>query len=228
VILQVMADNRSHQHIHKMSVISSAIARSEPPVAHPLDLLPEERVLAGNAYDELLTDGLIAPSYHILTDPDNYCWITSKGRALLERNLLDELDAALADIDPAFIDLRDGAHDGMRSSGPDSARQAASSARALLEQVLHKLASDDEVKRQPWWERDKTAKSGVTRKQRVRLACERRGRTDWERVASRVIVTGDDLESMKHKQGSTAGLSAEDAVRDAEIALKELLLGRSD
>jgi len=96
------------------------------------------------------------------------------------------------------------------------------------DQVLHRLAPNDEVKRQPWWEQDETAKSGVTRRQRVRLACERKGRIDWEHVASRVVITGADLDSMRHRQGSTAGLNAEDAVRDVEIALKLLLLGQHD
>jgi hypothetical protein len=174
--------------------------------------------------------------YHALNDVDNWCWITENGRALLERDLLDDLDEALAEVDPGLIDLRDGAHAAVHSFSPDSPRQAAASARDLLDQVLQRLAPIGEVKAEPWWEDVPDAQSGVSRQQRVRLALQKRGRVTPElddpqrdylnQVWDRVRVAAKDLDAMRHKRGSTAALSAEDAIHDCEIALKELLLGK--
>ena len=235
-ILKVHVDQPRGRHVHKMSILGYAFAGGGALLdlqLHELD--PDERVLAGNAYDELREDGLIAPSYLDLSSPDDSCWITDNGRAMLARNLLDDLDEALEKIAPGLIDVRDGAHEAMHSSGPDSARHAAASGRELLDQVLHKMAPNDVVKSQPWWDRVSDADSGVSRQQRVRLALQKLGRIrlmpsdredqELEQVWERIKVAGRDLESIKHRRGSTAALSAADAIHDVEIALKELLLG---
>lgn len=224
-ILQVHEDHRPRdQHVHKPSVIGYAFSEGDGLLDQRLGpLSPDERALASRAYDELRDDGLISPSYESPKDPDNWCRITKRGRFMLERSLLDELDEALAEIDPELIDLRDGAHDRARSTGSDAARQAAHSAQELMDQVLRRLVPDEPVRRQPWWEPVAHARSGVSRQQRVRLAVEQQGRGDWEAVWD--VWNGAQLHRLRHRPGSTPGLSAEDAVRAAEIALKVLLLG---
>ena len=147
---------------------------------------------------------------------------------MLDRGLLDALDEALSLYDPGLIDLRDGAHDAMRSTGPDAPRQAAHSGKDLLDQVLRAGARDDDVRAQTWWQPVDDAKNGITRAQRVRLIVERQGRSDHKQVATRITSAGDDLDALRHKRGSAAGLSAVDAVTMAELALKLLLLGKPD
>lgn len=131
LILQTHARDQPGRHVHKMTVIGRSYSEGhlEDQVG---SMSLEERVLAGRAYDELRWDGLIAPSYNDLVDPDNWCWITEQGRALLDRDCLDELDVALKRINAELIEMRDGAHDRARGHGPDAPRQAAHSARELL------------------------------------------------------------------------------------------------
>jgi hypothetical protein len=228
-ILRLHAAHQRGNHEHKMSVLGRAFAGGQGLLDLQLgNLTLEERGIAGRAYDELRDGGLIAPSYHDMTAPEDWCVITPRGRALLDRGLLDELDEALSRYDSGLVDLRDGAHDAMRSTGADAPRQAAHSAKDLLDQVLRAGARDDDVKTQGWWRPVDDAKSGITRAHRVRLIVERQGRSDHKQVAARITSAGDDLDALRHQRGSTAGLSAVDAVTMAELALKLLLLGKPD
>jgi hypothetical protein len=227
-ILQVQAEQRPRLHVHMSSIIGQAIARSEGLAERALgmgQLDVEERALAKRAYDELRTDGLIHPSFQNATDPDNWCLISERGQALLARHMLDELDEALVTIAPDLVDLRDGAHDAMRGSGSDSARQAAASATEMVNQVLQRAAPIEEVRARPWFERDPSAASGVTREQRVRLILEKHGREDFADSADLIRAALKALDAMRHRPGSTSGLGGEDAVLLAEVALKRLLLG---
>lgn len=226
-ILQVHDDQRPrHQHVSKASVIGLGFSEGSGLLDQRLGRLsPEERALASRAHDELRADDLLVASYENPHDPEGWCYITERGRVMLERSLLDELDAALFEIDRSLIDRRDGAHDRMRSSGPDAARQAAHSAQELMNRLLRHLAPDDEVRQQPWWEQA-SGERGVSRSQRLRLALRKRGREDeWEEVRELWNVAVRRAQRLRHYPDSTAALSAKDVVHLAETALKELLLG---
>jgi hypothetical protein len=87
----------------------------------------------------------------------------------------DNLDRALSTVRPHFAEMRRGAWRAFASGQPDSVRHAAHSGRELLSQILHALAPDDEVRVQPWFQPERSSKSGITRRQRARLAMEKRG-----------------------------------------------------
>jgi hypothetical protein len=99
-----------------------------------------ERTLAGRAFADMARAGLIVPSYHIVTEPDNWFWITNAGREAIKRGLFDDLDEALIKIDTRLVELREGAWSTLRARGSDFVRQAAHSGRELIDQLLRKAA----------------------------------------------------------------------------------------
>ena len=101
---------------------------------------PEERALAGEVLRELEKSGLVRPTYRDIVDPLNWLELTQAGEQALRRNALDELDAALNQIDPHLVEMRHGAWAAVHSSVPDSIRQAAHSAREMFTQILDKEA----------------------------------------------------------------------------------------
>lgn len=62
--------------------------------------------------------------------------ITSSGKDLLNRGLKDAVDLALESLGAHLPELRRGMWDAAERSSPDASRQAAHSARELLDQVL--------------------------------------------------------------------------------------------
>ena len=229
-ILEVHAGLPPGQSHHKMSVIGRAISDGKGllEIRHPMLMTLEERALSAKAYDELRDEGLLAPTYSDLSDPDNWCFLTDRGRVLLERRLLDPLDEALANIDNSLVDARDAAHDAMRSAGPQSRSQAANAAQELIDRILRTLAPDEQVKAAGWWTPERSARNGITRAHRVRFALELelRGRIDEaDSIAQALTSASEDLQAMKHTGGAHLGISAEDAVSHAEITLRRLLLG---
>jgi hypothetical protein len=230
-ILRVLEMNGPHTSVDKVSVIGFAIAQGAGlleryNVFGMSELDPEDRALASVAYDELRADGLIRPSFggSALTF-DSQCAISPRGRIMLQRNLLDDLDDALAKIDPALIRRRDAAHDRARVDAPDSVSHTALSCRELIREVLDAAAPCDEVRAQPWFVPDPKAPSG-SRRQQAQLLLEKRGVSgeDVEIIAQEVVSTHRLLSRPTHV-GSSGALSAMDLVNRAEIALKLLLLG---
>ncbi len=116
-----------------------------------------EKAIAGMAFEQLKMDGLIGPTYKDIIDPENWLEITDAGRKAFNRRALDDLDEALRKIDPALCKLRHGAISASLSTQPDSIRQAAHSARELINQVLHILAPLDDIKQQPGFKLSKEA-----------------------------------------------------------------------
>ncbi|MEX2692751.1 hypothetical protein [Rhizobium mongolense] len=94
----------------------------------------EERAQAYRCARELQDAGLIVAEYHDLTNPEEWRVITDDGREALKRGALDPLDAVLGALSPAFIEMRRGAWRAANSSLPDAQRQAAHSARELVNQ----------------------------------------------------------------------------------------------
>ena len=125
---------------------------------------PEQRHMAVVAFDELRAAGLIRPTYSDLIDPEAWVEITDSGRQALARRALDALDNALSRIAPSLVELREGAWAAVAAPRPDSLRQAAHSARELIDQALKIGARDEAIRSTSGFARDDTSRSGVTRR----------------------------------------------------------------
>jgi len=97
---------------------------------------PDERALADRAFEELKRDGYIRPTYSDLAAPEDWVEITDVGKSLLDRDLKDQIDTELEAISPHLVELRRGMWDATERDAPDAPRQAAHSARELIDQLL--------------------------------------------------------------------------------------------
>jgi Predicted pPIWI-associating nuclease len=84
----------------------------------------------------LKADGYIQSTFDDLVDPENWVAITESGRQFLKAGLRDAIDLRLAEIREHLIELRAGMWDAAGRKSPDAPRQAASSARELVDQLL--------------------------------------------------------------------------------------------
>jgi Predicted pPIWI-associating nuclease len=100
------------------------------------ELDADERARAAQAFEELRRDGYLQATYQDLADPENWVTITSSGKEFLSRDLKDNIDLALERISPHLVELRQGMWDAIDRTSPDAPRQAAHSARELLDQLL--------------------------------------------------------------------------------------------
>ncbi len=186
---------------------------------------PEERALAVRALDELRAADLIRPTYADLVDPENWVIITEKGKRALEKGGLDELDEALMLISPHLLELRRGAWSALDSSQPDSLRQAAHSARELIDQALKEGAPNEAVMADPEV-KGHNRKPEVTRKDRLNFLMRRfRGEASESdlRIADKtielVLEINKKLIALAHARSSPQRSDVEDCVRLAESAL---------
>jgi DNA-binding PadR family transcriptional regulator len=108
-----------------------------------VSLSADERALAARSFEELRRDGYIQATYADLADPENWVAITDLGKQFLQRDLKDAIDVKLALIGPHLVELRDGMKDAVGRTSPDAPRQAAHSARELLDQLLKEGAPAD-------------------------------------------------------------------------------------
>lgn len=153
-ILEILNENRTidlyipgsgpvnRKHKHNMLGGQSMSQRGD--IEYHLDIIFEEqdRQLAAKAFDELRADGHIAPTYGDLTDPENWVGITDLGREWLKNSLKDHIDECLELIGKHLPESRRGMWDALKRNSPDSCRQAAHSARELLDQTL-KIGAPD-------------------------------------------------------------------------------------
>lgn len=121
---------------HKMNLIGREFQRGELEVILHITFSPEDRTLAAKAFDELKRDGYIQPTYDDLVDPENWVVITDSGLEFLRRELKDNINLELEKIGLHLVDLRRGMWDAIARTSPDAPRQAAHSARELIDQVL--------------------------------------------------------------------------------------------
>src|SRR5438046_6184290 len=166
-LLKVFA--ASPRNLYKFNVLGRGDAEGDLERTLRLKFNLEERYRAAKAFDELRDDGLIRPTLSDMVHPEDWCEITDVGREALRRGTLDELDAALAKINPHLLEVRRGAWSALASNQPDSLRQAAHSARELIDQVLKEGAPDEIIKAQPDFISDQNSKTGVTRRMRIRF-----------------------------------------------------------
>jgi hypothetical protein len=120
-----------------------------------------------------------------------------------------------------------------RSGQPDSLRQAAHSGRELIDQVIKIAAPDDEVKTQAWFGPDKSSRTGVTRRMRLRLCMEKcRGQTSSsdldvaEAACDLVLAVANDLANESHARAQGAPEKVAASLQALEAALKLILVAQ--
>jgi hypothetical protein len=79
-----------------------------------------------------------------------------------------ELSGLLTTIDPTLESMRKSAWESLSSGAEQRLLQAAHLMREVLRQLISKYASNERVKRCPWWTHSPDARDGVTPKQRIR------------------------------------------------------------
>lgn len=183
------------------------------------------------AFNELEQADLIRPTYTDLVDPEAWVDITDAGRHALEQRHLDGLDAALDAVAPNLVEIRAGAWAAVVSGRPDALRQAAHSARELIDQTLKTGAPDDAITALPWYSPNRTSTTGVTRRHRLRYLMEtRRGATSdaelrvAEQACKLVLETDDRLKAIAHSRDAVAVSDVRGALLAAEIDLRRVLL----
>jgi len=135
----------------------------------------ESRFAGYGAFDELVSAGLLRPTFTDIHHPEAWVAITDAGRLALTRRALDDLDCALSKISPTLLELRDGASAAATSTSPDAQRQAAHSARELIDQTLKLGAPDATVRGEPGFQPDPSSRDGITRRHRLRTLMLRGG-----------------------------------------------------
>lgn len=131
---------RTRPQAHKFNVIGREYQPGSLEHALNVSFSPDDRALAGAAFEELKRDGYIRSTLRDLTDPESWVEITSEGEEYLRRDLKDDIDDRLEVIAPHLVELRRGMWDAVRRTSPDAPRQAATSARELLAQLLNEGA----------------------------------------------------------------------------------------
>lgn len=229
-ILEVLANTSK---AHKISILGRPYQPGTLEHRLQCTFVSADRSLAYKALERLLSDGLISPTFDDLVDPEAWMKITERGMVAVQRRALDDLDERLQLIDPHLVIIRDGAWSAVTSNEPDALRQAAHSARELIEQVLKQAAPDDQVKQQSWYAADATSRSGITRKHRLRYVMQRFRSNESEsdlRVADQacelVLALNDRLMALAHARSQPSRSDVEDAMSSAEIALRRILLSR--
>jgi hypothetical protein len=189
------------------------------------------RRLADEAFESLKSAGLLACTYSDNVNPEMWVTITDAGRTALVNSALDPLDDALHELGPYLVEMREGMHRAIESDQPDSARQAAHSARELLTQVLQIEAPNDEVRSQDWFVPNKEAHAGVTRKARARLALQKRYNyvddADIDALDALICLVDASyrrLSGRAHDHKAPARSDVAATIADAERALAILLL----
>ncbi len=185
----------------------------------------DERAEVAQLLEQLISDGLLRPTYSDIADPENWLEITQTGRVALATGAVDELEAALLPLGQHLVDMRRGAKAAMSGRQPDSQRQAAFSARELLVQVLHALAPDEDVKSQAGF-----GNSTVSRKARVRFILKNQTIREYsdstaemvESLAGWVETVYGKLSAEGH--GRVSARQAKHLVQSVDLILETLLL----
>jgi hypothetical protein len=192
----------------------------------------DQRNLAVQAFDQLRKSGLVRTAYtNSNPNPESWVEITDAGRLALKTGILDELDAALQPINPHLLEIRRGAWSGLASGQPDSLRQAAHSARELIDQVLKEGAPDSEVKATHGFKPNRTSQNGITRRMRLKLVMTKyRGAasdtdvTVAEAACDLALAVDNRLTAFAHARTTPSFEDVKKALTVAEIALREILL----
>ena len=114
---------------------------------------------------------------------------------------------------------------------PDSLRQAAHSARELIDQVLKDGVSDEEIRSQPGFQPDLSSSSGINRRMRLKLLMRKhRGHLSdselkvVEQAGDFVLATDVKLMAAAHSRSAPAHAEVLDSLEIAEKMLRRLLV----
>lgn len=160
------------QHKNRYNVLGRGLPNSPGSLEYQMQttFTEDERSLAGQAINELESRGLIVPTYKDLNSPGDWLIITPLGERALKTRALDELDNLLLNIksESDLLAMRYGAYEAMISKHIDWPRHVASSCRELITKVLHAIAPDEEVVKDPEFIPDESSNNKITRKERIR------------------------------------------------------------
>jgi hypothetical protein len=134
-ILRILA-HPGTQKAHKVNMIGRSFQSGDLERQLNMTFTSDDRALASDAFETLKADGYIQSTFDDLVDPENWVAITESGRQFLKAGLRDAIDLRLAEISEHLIELRAGMWDAAGRKSPDAPRQAASSARELVDQLL--------------------------------------------------------------------------------------------
>lgn len=153
------------------------------------------------------------------------------GKIALDRGVLDDLDTALSGINPNLLEVRCGAWAALASKNADLLRQAAHSARELVNQILQQAAPDNEITAHPGYQPDPSSKSGVTRRMRLRFIMtirrDKSADSDLsvaEKAMDLVLALTDRLSAAAQDRNIPDAESVKGALSTAELALRCILL----
>jgi len=170
-LLKVFSTDKN-KHKNRYNVLGRGLPRSPGALEYQMQttFTKSERALAGQAMNELENRGLMAPTYKDTTSPGDWLAITEIGEEALKTGALDELDKLLLEIksDNDLLSMRYGAYEAMISKHTDWPRHIASSCRELITKVLHTIAPNEEIIKDPSFIPDKSSKNKITRKERIR------------------------------------------------------------
>lgn len=190
----------------------------------------EERSMLDLTLRELQGKRLIQPVYKDIMSRGEDLQITDQGLRALEKRVLDELDELLLSLnsDSDLIKMRYGAYDAVLDRQTDWQRQASASLVELIDHTLRSAAPNDKVTSQTWYVPDKTSKSGLTRKHRVRYFLEQKNgdrSESSEQVVNKawefIEAARSKLENIKHSSESQQ--EVEQLIKLVEDALIYLL-----
>jgi DNA-binding PadR family transcriptional regulator len=133
---------------HKMTIIGRGDGQAGT-IEYRLsvELTAKERSRAARTFEQLKRDGYLEATLDDLVDPENWVAITDAGVKYLQRNMRDHIDEHLNAISAHLVELRKGMWDALDRTSPDAVRQAANSARELIDQLL-KEGAPPELKTQ--------------------------------------------------------------------------------
>jgi hypothetical protein len=200
---------------HKWNIIGRPFQRGSLEQRLNTTFTPEDRALASAVFEQLKVDGFVQPTFSDIADPENWVTITELGKQFLKSGLRDAIDIHLAEIGEHLIELRAGMHDAAARTSPDAPRQAANSARELIDHVL----------------KDGAPLECETRKQRINYLLRKHdidksvSRSDGSVIeASARLIEAEHNKAiaMAHARGSSTARDARIIVENAERMLRLL------
>jgi hypothetical protein len=221
----------SPRALNKSNMIGRPHQRGDLEFHLGVEFSPEERALAARAFDELRSANLIQPTFSDIAVPENWVVITDAGRDALKREAIDDLDEVLLSINPNLLEMRRGAWAALSAGNPDSIRQAAHSARELIDQVIKEGVSDEEIRSEPGFRPDPHSSSGITRRMRMKRLM-RRYRGDVsdsdlkvaEEAVDFVLAIDDKLKAAAHSRSAPVDVEVRESLEIAEKMLRRLLV----
>ena len=224
-------EDASPRQLNKTNLIGRPYQRGDIESRLAIEFDARERSLAAKAFDELRSAGFIVPTFSDIAAPEDWVVITDAGRDALKRNVLDDLDEALLSINPYLLEIRRGAWAALIAAHPDSIRQAAHSARELIDQVLKEGVSEDEIRSEQGFRPDPSSSSGITRRMRMkRLMRKHRGDISEselkvaEGASDYVLAIDDKLKAAAHSRSPPIHAEVQESLEIAEKMLRRLLI----